>query len=46
LSEILTSSGLGPGPDEVGQEGIKLFHFWSHSQKNWNPKPKKIFIAD
>jgi len=26
VSEILTSTGLGPGPDEVGQSGPKTFH--------------------
>jgi len=26
LSEILPSSGLGPGPDEVGQKGLKVLY--------------------
>ena len=42
LSEILPSSGLGLGPDEVGQKGLKRLHLWCHSQKTWNPKPKKF----
>ena len=36
LSEILPSSGLGLGPDEVGQKGLKLLHLWNHSQKIQN----------
>jgi len=34
LSEILPSSGLGLGPDEVGQKGWKRLHLWRRSQKN------------
>jgi len=26
LSKILPSSSLGPGPDEVGKRGLKVFH--------------------
>jgi len=26
FSEILPSNGLGPGPGEVGQGGLKVFH--------------------
>jgi len=33
LSEILPSSSLSPGPDEVSQKSLKLFHLWRHSQK-------------
>jgi len=46
LSEVPSSSGLGLGPDEVGQKGLKLLHLWCHSQKIQNPKPKNFFIAD
>jgi len=42
---MLLSSGLGPGPDEVGQIGLKLLHLWHHSQKIQNPK-FYLFIAD
>jgi len=35
LSKILPSSGLSPGPDEVGQKGLKQLHIWRLSQKNW-----------
>jgi len=34
-SEMLPSKGLGPGPDEVGQRGLKVVHLWGHSQKIW-----------
>jgi len=44
LSKILPSSSLGPGPDEVGKRGLKVFHLWRHLQKNHNPQ--KFFIAD
>ena len=44
LSEILPSSGLGPGPDEVGEKHLKLLHLWRHSQKVQNQKFS--FIAD
>jgi len=33
LIEILPSRGLGLGPDEVGQKGLKQHHLWCHSQK-------------
>jgi len=36
LSEILPSGGLGLGPDEVDQKGLKQLHLWHHSQKNQN----------
>jgi len=44
LSEILPSSSLGLGPDEVGQKGLKQLYLWHHSQKKRNPK--FFFIAD
>jgi len=34
---------LGPGPGEVGQGGLKVFHLWHYSQKT-APKPKKYFF--
>jgi len=47
LSEILPSSGLGSGPNEVDSKDRKLVHLWRHSQKIWKPKPNKcLFIAD
>jgi len=45
FSEILPSNGLGPGPGEVGQGGLKVLHLWCHSQKICNPQPKKIFLS-
>jgi len=36
LSVILPSSGLGLGPVEVGQKGLKVFHLQRHSQKTRN----------
>jgi len=39
LSKILPTSGLSPGPDEVGQKGLKVLHL----QKIRYPKPKKFF---
>ena len=44
LSEILPSSGLGPGPDELGKKHLKLLHLWRHSQEVQNQK--FFFIAD
>jgi len=41
--EILPSNGLGPGPGEVGQGGLKALHLWRHSQKICNPQPKNLF---
>jgi len=29
---------LGQGPDEVDQKGLKLFHWWCHSQRTNNPQ--------
>ena len=31
------SRGLGLGPDEVGQNGLKVLRLWCHSQKIQNP---------
>jgi len=44
LSKKQPSSSLGLGPDEVGQNGLKLLHLWHHSQKIQNQK--FFFIAD
>ena len=44
LSKILPSNGLGPGPGEVGQVGLKVLHLWHHSQRIGTPQPKKIFL--
>jgi len=44
LREVLPSSGLGLGPDEVGQKGQNYSTLWCHSQKFQNPKPKKFFF--
>jgi len=44
LSEILPSNGWGPEPDEVGKSGLKALHFWRHSQKIRNTKPKNFFF--
>jgi len=41
LSEILPSSGLGLGPDEVGKKDLKLLLMTSFTK---NPKPKKILF--
>jgi len=30
---MLPSSGLGSGPAEVGQGGLKVLYLWRHSQK-------------
>jgi len=46
FSEILPSNGLGPGPGEVGQGGLKVFHLWRHSQKIRTPNQKIFFIAN
>jgi len=44
VSEILPSSGLGPGPDVVAKKHLKLLHLWRHSQKVQNQTYS--FIAD
>jgi len=46
MSTILWSSGLGLGPDEVGQKGLKQLHLWRHSQKNETQNQNIFFIAD
>jgi len=43
LSKILPFSSLGSVSDEVDQSGLKVLHFWCHSPKIGNPKPK-IFL--
>jgi len=40
---MLPSNGLGPGPGEVGQSGLKVFHLRRHSQKISIPQPKNFF---
>jgi len=44
FSEILTSNSLGPGSDEVGQGGLKVFHLWCHSQKIHTPNQKSFLV--
>ena len=39
---MLPSRGLGLGPDEVGQKGLKLLHLWRHSQTTQN---QNIFVS-
>jgi len=41
LSEILPSSGLGLGPDKVGQKDLKQPHLQCHSQKT---QSQRIFF--
>ena len=43
FSEILPSNGLGPGPGEVSQVGLKVLHLWRQSQKIHTPQPKIFF---
>jgi len=43
LSEILPSSGLGLGPDKVGQKDLKQLHLRCHSQKNETQNQKNFF---
>jgi len=43
LSQILPYNGLGPGPGEVGQGGLKVLHLWCHSQRIHIPQPKFFF---
>jgi len=45
FSKVLPSNGLGPGPGEMGQCGLKVFHLWRHSQKMCTPQPKKFFTS-
>jgi len=42
--EILPSNGLSPGPGEVGQGGLQVFHLWLHSQKKQLSPTKKFFF--
>jgi len=44
--EILPSNGLGSGPREVGQGGVKVLYLWRHSQKISTPNQKCFFIAN
>jgi len=46
FSKILSSNSLGPGPGEVGQGSLKVFHLRRHSQKIRNPQPKNFFTAN
>jgi len=43
LSEILPSSGVGSGPDEVGQN---VLYLWRHPQKIRKSNSKFFFIPD
>ena len=43
FSEILPPTGWRPGPGKVGQVGLKVLHFWRHSQKTAPPKQKIYF---
>jgi len=45
FSKILPSNGLGPGPGEVGQGGLKVLHVWRHSQKTCTAHPKNFFSS-
>jgi len=45
FNEILPSNGLGPGPGEVGQGGLIVFHLWCHSQKIHTPQEKIFFSS-
>jgi len=43
FSEILSSKGVGPGPGEVGQGGVNVFHLWCHSKNLQSPTKKYFF---
>ena len=43
FSKILPPNGWRPGPGKVGQGGLKVLHFWRHSQKTRTPKQKIFF---
>jgi len=43
LIEKIPSSGLGLGPDEMGQKGLKQLHLRRHSQKNETQNQKNFF---
>jgi len=45
FSEILPHNGLRPGPDKVGQGGLKVLHLWRLSQKTRTHQAKKIFSS-
>jgi len=40
FSKVLLSNGLGLGPGEVGEGGLKVLHLQRHSQKICIPQPK------
>jgi len=42
FSEILASNGLGPGPNEVGQDVLKVLHLWCYSEKICTSQPKNF----
>jgi len=43
FSKILSPNSWHPGPGKVGQGGLKVFHLWRHSQKNYTPQAKNFF---
>jgi len=45
LSRILPSSGKALIQLTWAKMAKHLPHLWRHSQKTWNPKPKKIFFS-
>jgi len=45
MSEILPSSGLGPGSDDLGHKSLNLLYLLCHPQKA-KPKTKIFFIAN
>jgi len=42
-AKYLPSNSLGPGPDEVGQGGLKVLHL--HSQKVRTPQAESVFTV-
>ena len=46
FSEILPPNGWRPGPGKVGQDGLKVFHLWRHSQKTRTPQAKNFFDSN
>ena len=43
IGGVLPSDGLGPGPGELRQGGLKVLHFWRHSQKIRIPNQALFF---
>jgi len=43
MREILPSSSLGPGPDDLGQKGLTYSTYVTH--KKTKPRTKKIFAV-